>query len=164
MEREQCLVIVVYGSTNDIGSRIALASDSCEKTFECAPILELEYTVPLVQGAPGSAQAISEPSSQMSPTSQSLPGRFSCPTTALGPVSVGGRAIWSSTTRAMSGTPYYREFDAMTATFNADHYTRRKCHFQIYLRTGSRVVSMLRTNLCRNHRKQQGERDEMGRL
>ncbi len=43
-----------------------------------------------------------------------------CPAIAAGPVPAGGRAIWSSTTRAKSGTPYYREFDSSSGTFQDD--------------------------------------------
>ena len=47
-QAKNALVINAFGSAalNDAGSRIARASDDCSGTFNCSPILELEYIPP----------------------------------------------------------------------------------------------------------------------
>jgi hypothetical protein len=52
------------------------------------------------------------------PSAETNENPSSCPVTASGPAPVGGRAIWSSSTRGESGTPYYRDFDG--SAFQSD--------------------------------------------
>lgn len=44
----------------------------------------------------------------------------SCPATTSGPAPIGGKAIWSSNSRPSYETPYYRNFDGITNTFESN--------------------------------------------